>query len=242
MKYEINVLEPTDLWYVQNNINKETNKFYHPTKNIPFVQQVEINLNNAGVIIQKGALHWCMGQLSYGVYKTDNRLKDMWVSLTTEIEYNAPVYHGTGTVKLEPRQKGHFLHYMPIELSDAEQWEFDDGIFQFCSDNVVIGAKKLKFRQMLGTADGRWRIAIKALREHQAQVVAATNTPAKIVELRQGEVLIADCDLVKGFTKGIEEDYRKLGHFGKGGGEGYVWFYQGKGKLLVCENDAMGLG
>ena len=48
--------------------------------------------------------------------------------------------------------------------------------------------------------------------------------------------------LVKGFTKGIEEDYRKLGHFGKGGGEGYVWFYQGKGKLLVCENDAMGLG
>ncbi len=242
MKYEINVLEPTDLWYVQNNINKETNKFYHPTKNIPFVQQVEINLNNAGVIIQKGALHWCMGQLSYGVYKTDNRLKDMWVSLTTEIEYNAPVYHGTGTVKLEPRQKGNFLHYMPIELSDAEQWEFDDGIFQFCSDNVVIGAKKLKFRQMAGTTDGRWRIAVKALREHQAQVVTATNTPAKIVELRQGEVLIADCDLVKGFTKGIEEDYRKLGHFGKGGGEGYVWFYQGKGKLLVCENDAMGLG
>jgi hypothetical protein len=47
---------------------------------------------------------------------------------------------------------------------------------------------------------------------------------------------------VKGFTKGIEEDYRKLGHFGKGGGEGYVWFYQGKGKLLVCENDGMGLG
>jgi hypothetical protein len=33
-----------------------------------------------------------------------------------------------------------------------------------------------------------------------------------------------------------------LGHFGKGGPEGYVWFYQGKGKLLVCENDAMGLG
>ena len=33
-----------------------------------------------------------------------------------------------------------------------------------------------------------------------------------------------------------------LGHFGKGGGEGYVWFYQGKGKLLVCENDGMGLG
>ena len=242
MKYEINVLEPTDLWYIQNNINKETNKFYHPTKNIPFVQQVEINLNNAGVIIQKGALHWCMGQLSYGVYKTDNRLKDLWVSLTTEIEYNAPVYHGTGTVKLEPRQKGDFLHYMPIELSDAEQWEFDDGIFQFCSDNVVIGAKKLKFRQMAGASDGRWRIAVKALREHQAKVVAATNTPAKIVELRQGEVLIADCDLVKGFTKGIEEDYRKLGHFGKGGGEGYVWFYQGKGKLLVCENDAMGLG
>ncbi len=57
MKYEIKVLEPTDLWYVQNNINKETNKFYHPTNNIPFVQQVEIKLNNSGVINQKGALH-----------------------------------------------------------------------------------------------------------------------------------------------------------------------------------------
>jgi hypothetical protein len=31
-------------------------------------------------------------------------------------------------------------------------------------------------------------------------------------------------------------------HFGKGGPEGYGWFDQGKGKLLVCENDAMGLG
>jgi uncharacterized protein (AIM24 family) len=145
-------------------------------------------------------------------------------------------------VKLEPRQKGHFLHYTPIELLDAEQWEFDDGIFQFCSDNVVIGAKKLKFRQVAGSTDGRWRIAVKALREQKATVVAATSSPAKIVELKQGETLIADCDLVKGFTKGIEEDYRKLGHFGKGGGEGYVWFYQGKGKLLVCENDGMGLG
>jgi len=48
--------------------------------------------------------------------------------------------------------------------------------------------------------------------------------------------------LVKGFTKGIEEDYRKLGHFGEGGPEGYVWFDRGKGKLLVGENDAMGLG
>jgi uncharacterized protein (AIM24 family) len=242
MKYEIKLLEPTELWYLQNNINQETNKFYHPTKNIPFVQQIEIKLNNSGVIIQKGGLHWCMGQLTYGVYKTDNRLKDMWVSLTTEMDYNAPVYQGIGTVLLEPKQKGCFLHYTPIELSDAEQWEFDDGIFQFCSDNVVIGAKKLKFRQMAGSNDGRWRIAVKALREHKATVVAGTSVPAKIVELRQGETLIADCNLVKGFTKGIDEDYRKLGHFGKGGGEGYVWFYQGKGKLLVCENDAMGLG
>ncbi|WP_445241356.1 hypothetical protein [Microcoleus vaginatus] len=107
MKYEIKVLEPTDLWYIQNNINPETNKFYHPTKNIPLVQQAEINLNNSGVIIQKGALHWCMGKLTSGVYKTDNRLKDMWVSLTTEMDYNAPVYQGdwygeTGTETKRP--------------------------------------------------------------------------------------------------------------------------------------------
>ncbi|MEG4210164.1 AIM24 family protein [Microcoleus sp. S13_B4] len=201
-----------------------------------------MNLNNSGVIIQKGALHWCLGKLISGVYKTYNRLKDMCVSLTTEMDYNAPVYQGTGTVKLEPRQKGLFLHYMPIELLDGEQWEFDDGIFQLCSDNVVIGAKKLKFRQVAASNDGRWRIAVTALREQKATVVAATSSPAKVVELKQGETLIADCDLVKGFTKGIEEEYRKLGHFGKGGGEGYVWFYQGKGKLLICENDAMGLG
>ncbi|MEG4026219.1 hypothetical protein [Microcoleus sp. S13C4] len=131
---------------------------------------------------------------------------------------------------------------MPIELLDGEQWEFDDGIFQFCSDNVVIGAKKLKFRQVAASNDGRWRIAVTALREQKATVVAATSSPAKVVELRQGETLIADCDLVKGFTKGIEENYLKLGHFGKGGRENYVWFYQGKGKLLICENDSGGLG
>ena len=242
MNYEVKLLEPTDLWYLQNNINKETNRLYHPTKNIPFVQQVEIQLNNSGVIIQKGALHWCMGQLTYGVYKTDNVLKDMWVALTTEMDYNAPVYHGTGTVNLEPKNKGNFIHYTPIELSGAEQWELDDGVFQFCSDNVVMGVKKLKYRQMMGSSDGRWRIAVTAMREQQATVVAGTTAPGKIVELKQGETLIADCDLVKGFTKGIHEDYRKLGHFGKGGGEGFVWFYEGKGKLLVCENDAMGLG
>ncbi|WP_333425870.1 AIM24 family protein [Microcoleus sp. F4-D5] len=158
------------------------------------------------------------------------------------MDYSDPVYQGTGTVKLEPRQKGNFLHCTPLDLSDAQQWEFDDGIFQFCSDNVVIGAKKLKLRQVAASNDGRWRIAITALREQKATVVAATSSPAKVVELKQSETLIADCDLVKGFTKGIEEDYRKLGHFGKGGGEGCVWFYQGKGKLLVCENDAMSLG
>ncbi len=242
MKHEVKILEPTDLWYLQNNINKETNKYYHPTKNIPFVQQVEIHLDNEGVIIQTGALHRCIGQLNYGVYKTDNRLKDMWVSLTTEMDYNAPTYKGTGRVYLEPRQKGYFLHYTPIELSDLVQWEFDDGTFQFCSDNVVLGTKRLKFRQMAGSNDGRWRIGLKALPEQKAKVVAGTAAPARIVELKKGEILMADYDLVKGFTNGIEEDYRKLGHLGKGGGEGYVWIYGGEGKLLVTETDGMNLG
>ena len=158
------------------------------------------------------------------------------------MEYNAPVYKGTGTVHLEPRQKGNFLHYTPIELSESEQWEFDDGVFQFCSDNVVIGAKKLKYRQMMGSTDGRWRVAIKALPGQIAKVVTGTLAPGKVIEITRGEVVIADYDLVKGFTNGIVEDYRKLGHFGKGGGEGYVWVYEGEGKLLVSENDGMGLG
>lgn len=242
MKYEVKILEPTDLWYLQNNINKETNKFYHPTKTIPFVQQVEIHLDNSGTILQKGALHRCLGQLNYGIYKTDNRLRDIWVSLTTEMEYNAPIYKGTGRVYLEPRQKGYFMHYTPVEMSESEQWEFDDEIFQFCSDNVVLGTKRLKFRQMAGSNDGRWRIALKALPEQIAQAVVGTTTPAKIIELRKGEMVMADYDLVKGFTNGIEEEYRKLGHFGKGGGEGYVWVYSGAGKLLVTEMEGMGLG
>jgi uncharacterized protein (AIM24 family) len=242
MKHEVKILEPTDLWYLQNNINKETNKFYHPTRTIPFVQQLEIHLDNSGVIIQKGSLHRCIGQLTYGVYKTDHRLKDMWVALTTEMDYNAPIYKGTGLVYLEPRQKGNFLHYTSIKLSDSEQWEFDDGIFQCCSDNVILGSKRLKFRQMAGSSDGRWRIAIKALPGQNAKVVTGTTAPAKIIDLKKGETLIADYDLVKGFTNGIEEDYRKLGHLGKGGGEGYVWIYGGEGKLLVSETDGMGLG
>ena len=242
MEYLVKVLEPTDLWYLQNNINKETNKYYHPTKNIPFVQQVEIHLENSGVIIQKGSLHRCIGKLSYEIYKTDNRLRDIWVALTTEIEYNAPVYKGTGTVHLEPRQKGNFLHYTPIAISENEQWEFDDGVFQFCSDNVVIGAKRLKYKQMVGSSDGKWRIAIKALPDKTAKAVLATIAPAKVVELNRGEILIADFDMVKGFTKGISEDYRKLGHFGRGGGEGFVWIYEGEGKLLVTETEGMGLG
>src|SRR4028118_528781 len=32
MNHEVKILEPTDLWYLQNNINKETNRFFHPTK------------------------------------------------------------------------------------------------------------------------------------------------------------------------------------------------------------------
>lgn len=241
MEYLVKVLEPTELWYLQNNINKETNKYYHPTKSIPFVQQVEIKLENSGVIIQKGSLHRCIGKLSYEIYKTDNRLRDIWVALTTEIEYNAPVYKGTGSVYLEPRQKGNFLHYTAIDILENEQWEFDDGVFQCCSDNVVIGAKRLKYRQMLGSSDGRWRIAIRALPNKIAKAVLGTIVPAKVVELNRGEILIADFDMVKGFTKGIAEDYRKLGHFGRGGGEGFVWVYEGEGKLLVTENEGMGL-
>ncbi|BAT53987.1 hypothetical protein NOS3756_29510 [Nostoc sp. NIES-3756] len=242
MQYEVKIIEPTDLWYLQNNINKDTNKYFHPTKNIPFVQQIEIKIENSGVVIQKGALHRCIGKLTHGVYKTDNRLKDMWVSLMTEIDYNAPVYKGSGNVYLEPRGKGQFLHYTDIEILNQEQWEFDDGIFQFCSDNVILGTKKLKFRQMSASGDGRWRIAIKGLPGQTARVVTGTNTPAKIIEIYRGETVIADYDLVKGFTSGIHEDYRKLGHFGKGGGEGYVWVYEGEGKLLISETDGMGLG
>ncbi|BAZ49402.1 hypothetical protein NIES4103_20140 [Nostoc sp. NIES-4103] len=242
MQHQVKILEPTDLWYLENNINKETNRYYHPTKDIPFVQQVEIKLENSGVVIQKGSMYSCVGKLTYGVYKTDNRLKDIWISLRTDIDYNAPVYRGTGTVKLEPRQKGDFLHYTNIEILEHEQWEFDDGVFQFCSDNVVIGTKRLKFRQISGSDDGRWRIALSALPGQKAQVVTATLAPTKIIELNKGEILIADYDMVKGFTKGIEEDCRKLGHFGKGGGEGFVWFYSGEGKLLVSETSGMALG
>lgn len=241
MQYQVKILEPTDLWYLQNNINKETNKYYHPTKDIPFAQQVEIRLENSGVIIQKGSLHRCIGKLNYGIYKTDNRLKDMWVALRTEIDYNAPVYQGTGMVYLEPRQKGDFLHYNYIDLSEREQWEFDDGVFKFCSDNVVIGAKRLKFRQIAGSNDGKWRLVIKALPGQISRVVAGTTTHARVIELSKGEILIADYDMVKGYTNGIEEDYRKLGHFGKGGGEGFVWMYSGEGKLLVTENDGLRL-
>lgn len=242
MEHKVNILEPTDLWYLQNNINKETNKYFHPTKDIPFVQQVEIKLENSGVVIQKGSLHSCVGKLTYDVYKTDNRLKDIWISLSTEVDFNAPVYRGTGTVYLEPRYKGNFLYYTAIDLLEQEQWEFDDGVFQFCSDNVVLGTKRLKFKQAAGSNDGRWRIALSALKGQKAKVAIATNAPTRIVELKHGEILIADYDMVKGFTKGIEEDYRKLGYFGKGGGEGYVWFYSGEGKLLVSENEGLNLG
>jgi uncharacterized protein (AIM24 family) len=242
MQHEVKIIEPTDLWYLQNNINKETNKLFHPTKSIPFVQQLEIKLNNSGTIIQKGALHRCSGRLTYGVYKTDNRLRDIWVSLTTETEYNAPVYRGTGSVFLEPRLKGHFLHYTQIQVLPSEQWEFDDNVFQFCSDNVVIGARRLKLRQMAGSTDGTWRVTLAPLPEQQAEVVTGTSNPTRIIELRAGETLIADYDLVKGFTKGVREDYRKLGHFGKGGGEGYVWIYEGQGKLLISEMEGLGLG
>ncbi|HEY9848761.1 MAG TPA: AIM24 family protein [Leptolyngbyaceae cyanobacterium] len=242
MKYEVKVIEPTDLWYMQNNINKETNKYYHPTKTIPFVQQVEITLENTGVIIQKGTLHRCIGQLTYGVYKTDNRLRDMWVAMMTETEFNAPVYKGIGKVYLEPRQKGNFLHYTSIDIPETEQWEFDDGIFQLCSDNVVIGSKRLKLRQIAGSTDGGYRVAIRPLAGQTSTVVLGTTAPAKLIQLNRGEILIADYDMVKGFTNGIQEDYKKLGHFGRGGGEGYVWIYEGQGRLLVSENEGMNLG
>jgi hypothetical protein len=48
------------------------------------------------------------------------------------------------------------------------------------------------------------------------------STSAKPIELSRGEILIADYNMVKGYTNGIEEDYHKLGHFGKSGGEGFV--------------------
>jgi uncharacterized protein (AIM24 family) len=95
---------------------------------------------------------------------------------------------------------------------------------------------------MAGSNDGRWRIALKALPGQNAKVVLSTTAPARVIQLKKGETLIADYDMVKGFTNGIEEEYRKLGHLGKGGGEGYVWFYSGEGRLLVSETDGMGLG
>jgi len=59
MKY-IRFFGTLDLWYIKNNINPETNKFYHPLRIFRLFNRSEIS-EQFGAIIQKGALHWCMG-------------------------------------------------------------------------------------------------------------------------------------------------------------------------------------
>jgi uncharacterized protein (AIM24 family) len=100
------------------------------------LRQVVLRINNSGVIIEPGALHFMRGNITSEVKAggLGGLAKKLVTSAMTAETVFRPTYSGTGEIYLEPS----FGHYILVQI-DSETI-VDKGMFYASQDTVTVGA------------------------------------------------------------------------------------------------------
>lgn len=114
------------------NISTAMGLFFMRESNIR-VRQIAIEINNAGIKIEPGAMSYFKGHIEMVSGLTvSNALGRIVSGALTGEKAAQPEYKGTGLVVLEPS----FKHFIPVELSAGEQIITDKGMF-YCAESSV---------------------------------------------------------------------------------------------------------
>lgn len=114
------------------NISTAMGLFFMRESNIR-VRQIAIEINNAGIKIEPGAMSYFKGHIEMVSGLTvSNALGRIVSGALTGEKAAQPEYKGTGLIVLEPS----FKHFIPVELSAGEQIITDKGMF-YCAESSV---------------------------------------------------------------------------------------------------------
>ncbi|WP_368262742.1 AIM24 family protein [Clostridium disporicum] len=198
------------------------------------LRQVRINLENAKIKTEAGALYFYKGHIETetkmggvtGVFK-----KAISGGLTNESAMK-PLYKGTGEVWLEPS----FSHYIVIELT-GNSIIVDKGMFYCCSDEIEVSAQMQKniSSTVLG-GEGMFQIKLSG---HGIVVLESSIPSSEIITytLEKGEVLKVDGNIAIARSETVDFSVTKSDKSLIGSalnGEGLLNTFKGEGTIWLA--------
>ncbi|RAL22520.1 AIM24 family protein [Thermoflavimicrobium daqui] len=207
-------------------------ELYYAQKAGVRLKQVRILLNNAGVQIEAGALHYMRGNLDVkaNIGGVSGLLKKMVTSKVTGEEMFKPLYQGYGEIFLEPS----FDNYLLVELSN-EEMVCDDGMFYACEAGIDVGAYRNKGLTALLGDEGAFQTRLTGTG------ICCLTSPVPIEEIKiihlQNETLQVDGNftlLRKGNIEFTVERSSKSMMGSLTSGEGLLQTFRGTGEVWLA--------
>ena len=194
-------------------------------------KQLIVNLNNNGVILQKGVLQWMVGDvgMTSGLRGAGDLMKKAFAGRVTGEAAIKPEYRGSGVVVCEPTYK-HLL------LEDLSSWGgsviIEDGLFM-ASDATVQHSVVVSGAGMLG-GEGLFNLCLSG----QGIVCLECCVPREelILVTLQDDVLKIDGKYAIAWSKSLAFSVERSGKSLMGSaasGEGLVNVYRGTGQVLM---------
>lgn len=197
-------------------------------------KQLVSDLNISNIALQKGAMQWCVGDVSAntGVKGVGDFFgKAIKGSVTGESAVK-PVYAGTGLVISEPTYK-HLIIFNTEEFNG--EVVLDDGLFLACEEklkNSVVMRSNVS--SALAGGEGLFNMTISG----NGYFVIESRTPRVElieIELENDEIKI-DGNLAIAWSKSLDFTVKRSGKSLIGSaasGEGLVNSYRGTGKIII---------
>lgn len=212
--------------------NAAINAYFSAKMNIK-KKQLLIQLNNSGVVTQKGAMQWITGNIesTTGIKGAGDLIGKMFASKVTGETAIKPEYTGTGLIMLEPTYK----HILLLNVADWGQLTIEDGAFYACDATVQ---QNLTARKTLSSAvaggEGLFNLSLSG----QGIVALESTVPYEelvLVELNN-DTLKIDGNFAVAWSTELQFTVERSSKTLLGSavnGEGLVNVYRGTGKVLM---------
>lgn len=206
-------------------------------------KQLLINLQNADVTIQAGAMQWMLGDVkaTTGIKGAGDFLGKMIKGSVTGEAAIKPEYKGTGMLALEPTYK----HILLLDVSEwGGQVVIDDGFYLASEDGLKQKlVARSNFSSAVAGGEGLFNLSLVG------NGVAALESPVPQEELIEVElkddVLKIDGNLAIAWSSSLNFTVERSGKSLIGSaasGEGLVNVYRGTGKVLMTPVRSMKIG
>jgi uncharacterized protein (AIM24 family) len=186
----------------------------------------KIVLNQSGVMIESGQLHYMVGHLQMQAEAPS--LGGLAKSFLTKEKAVRPYYSGSGEIYLTPT----FGEVNLLELSGGEQWILDKGCYLASDVSVQVGVFQNKMMTSMFGGEGMFQTMVSGL----GKVFYWSPGPVQRIELR-GQTLTVDGSFAVARTASLEYKVERAtkGLLGSmWSGEGLVNTFAGHGAVMLA--------